>query len=294
MAKSLLMGFVGILPFIAVAFVLWLIYQFIHDRLTHYDDVAEIKSDNVAAGINRAGAFLGVGIAASGSLIGNDRSFGEMLLWFFVDGLAAIVVFTIAAFAVDAVFLPRIRNADHILAGNKAVGVVEAAAYIGIGIITCASFSGGGQDVWPGLLSATLFSYLGLGLVVGAFALFCLAYRALYKCDVREQIKHGNVAMAIEVGGVLLAMSVTLWFSISGDFTGWLNDIAYFFIAAISSMASVSLAWFLSGRLLSRTPSIVKDEQTGRGIHQRNIAAAIIKMGAMGAFGLVAGLVTFA
>ena len=287
MVQAMLMGFVGILPYIVAVFLLWMTYKFIHDRLTHYNDDDQIKANNEAAGLNRGGAYLGVGIAASGSLIGNDLNYLEGIMWFIVDGLAAIAVFTAASFAIDAVLLRRIRNATHIEAGNKAVATVEAAAMISLGVITCASFSGGGQEPLPGLGSAVLFSVLGVALLAGTYLLFGFLYNLRHKCDVEREIESGNTAMAKEVSGFLLAMSVTLWFSISGDFTGWINDIASFFIAAAASLTSVSLAWFLSGRLLSSTPSIIG------GVHQRNDTAASLKLAAMVAFGLIAGLVTF-
>lgn len=287
MLKAMSMGFIGILPYMVALFGLWMIYKVLHDRITHYDDDGEIKAHNEAAGINRAGAYVGIGIAASGSLIGSDLGFWADLGMFILDGLAAILVFTVAKFVMDWVILHQVRNIDQVAAGNKAVAMVEAFSMVSLGIIGCASFSGGGQNVWAGLGSATLFSSFGVILLASVYWLFSLVYRLQYKCSVSGEIESGNTAMAKEVGGMLLAMSIALWFSISGDFTGWVDDIVYFLIAAISSMASVLLAWFLSGRLLTRTPSVVD------GVHQHNDAAAILKMGAMVAFGLTAGLVTF-
>lgn len=287
MIKSLGMGFIGILPFVAVASVLWVIYKTIHDRLTHYDDKAELSAGNTAAGLARAGAYLGVGIAASGSLIGSEEPFWFDLLMFLIDGLVAIGVFTVASFVLDAVILRKIRNADHIVAGNMAVAVLEASALVSLGIIMSAAFSGGGQNILAGLGSAVLYSFIGLATIALIYLAFCGLYRLVHKCVVEKEIKQNNVGLASEAGGVLLGMSITLWFSISGDFTGWLNDFVSYAIAAGSSVLAVGVAWFLSGRLLTGVPS-VKD-----GTHLGNVAIGVIKMFALMGFGLIAGLVTF-
>ncbi|TAH31877.1 DUF350 domain-containing protein [Candidatus Saccharibacteria bacterium] len=287
MINSLVLGFIGILPFVIVASGLWMVYKTIHDRLTHYDDKAELSAGNTAAGLARAGAYLGVGIAASGSLIGSNEPFWFDLLMFMIDGLVAIGVFTVASFVLDAVILRKIRNADHIVAGNMAVAVLEASALVSLGIIMSAAFSGGGQNILAGLGSAVLYSFIGLATIALIYLAFCGLYRLVHKCVVEKEIKQNNVGLASEAGGVLLGMSITLWFSISGDFTGWLNDFVSYAIAAGSSVLAVGVAWFLSGRLLTGVPS-VKD-----GTHLGNVAIGVIKMFALMGFGLIAGLVTF-
>jgi len=100
-------------------------------------------------------------------------------------------------------------------------------------------------------------------------------------------IAQGNMAAALDAGSLLFSVSVTLWFSISGDFTGWGEDLASYAVAAVSSIVAVSIARGLAVLLLARGLSV-----TGGGYHGNVAKSAIVGLVSVGA-GLVAGLVTF-
>lgn len=288
MIRISLLGLLGIIPYLAVAFGLLFVYKLLHDKLTHYDDREQLRQGNSAVGLTRAGAYLGVVIAMGGSLINSDLPVLLDFAMFALDGVFAVIIFTFASFAIDWVTLRKIDNASLVAADNKAVAILEACAYIALGVIMNASFSGGGGGFWTGMASALVFSLIGLATLLAIYVVFELLYRWRYHCEVEREIEKGNVAMAIETGGVLLAMSITLWCSISGDFFGWLLDILSYAIAALSSVVAVGLAWFISGRIFTGVASVNPD-----GTHAQNRPIAIIRMFLMMAWGLVAGLVTF-
>jgi len=288
MIRISLLGLLGIIPYLAVALGLLFIYKVLHDSITHYDDRAELLRGNTAVGLTRAGAYLGVVIAMGGSLINSDLPWFIDFGMFALDGVLAVGVFTAASFAFDWVILWKNNNAKQVEAGNKAVAIIEACAYISLGIIMNASFSGSGGGFWTGMLSAMVFSTLGLGTLLVIYLVFVRLYHWRYRCKVEQEIENGNVAMAIETSGVLLAMSITLWCSISGDFRGWIVDILSYGVAALSSVVAVGLAWFISGRIFTGVPSVDTD-----GKHAQNRAIALIRMFLLLAWGLTAGLVTF-
>lgn len=287
--EMLVRGLVGILPHLLLAFLVLLpLFKWVHDKITPIDDDVALKAGNAAAGINRGGAYAGFLIAMSGSLIlSEEPSYLHDLLMFLLDGVIALGVFAVAHYAFDWIILKKVNNASAILDGNVAVAFVELCAYLSLGLIMSASFSGGGQDIVMGVASAILFSAIGLATLMGVYAVYNVGWR-LRRCDVDKQIGDGNVAAAIDAGSLMLAMSITLWFSIAGDFTGWANDIVSFAVAALSSILAVSIGRGLAVAMLVRGFGSTKG-----GLHHGNVAkSAIVGLSAIGA-GLVAGLVTF-
>lgn len=282
-----LRGLVGILPYLAVAFALLFAFKVLHDWITPIDDDREVRHGNIAAGINRGAAYLGFLVAMSGSLIQSEQNYWDDLGMFALDGVIAFGVFAAGHYAFDWVILKKVNNATAIRGGNVAVAVTELCAYLALGLVTSASFSGGGQGLWAGMASAVVFSFVGLATLVAVYAVYMVAWRNRRGYDIDSLIAQGNTAAALDAGSLLFAISVTLWFSISGDFTGWGEDLLSYAVAAVSSIVAVSIARGLAILLLARGLSV-----TGRGHHSNAAKSAIVGLVSVGA-GLVAGLVTF-
>ena len=281
-------GLVGILPYLLVAFALLLAFKAVHDWITPIDDNEALKEGNVAAGINRGGAYLGFLVAMSGSLILSKEGYLTDLGMFLLDGVIALAVFAAAHYAFDWIILKKVNNATAIRGGNVAVAVVELCAYLALGLITSASFSGGGQGLLAGMASAILFSAIGLATLVTVYAVYVTVWQWRVGCDIDMQVGANNYAAALDAGSLLVAISITLWFSISGDFTGWGTDLLSYAVAAASSVVAVSIARGLAVKVLARGLPVTKD-----GAHHGNAAkSAIVGLASIGA-GLIAGLVTF-
>lgn len=253
-------GLVGILPYLLIAFGLLLpLFKLVHDWITPIDDDQALKDGNPAAGTNRGGAYLGFLVAMSGSLIlSEESSYLRDLTMFLLDGFIALGVFAVAHYVFDWTMLKKVNNARSILAGNGAVARAELCAYVSLGLIMSASFSGGGQGVLAGMANAILFSAIGIAVLVGVYTVYDILWRWRENCDIDKQIGDGNMAAATDAGSLMLAMSITLWFSISGDFTGWWNDIASFAVAALSSVLAVSIGRGLAVLVLTRGLSSTK------------------------------------
>jgi uncharacterized membrane protein YjfL (UPF0719 family) len=276
-------GFVGIVPYIAAAFVLLFIFKLVHDLITPFKDHEELVRGNAAAGINRGGAYLGFLIAASGSLILSEHTYLVDLGMFMLDGVVAVVVFALAYYAFDHVILWKVNNSEAIQQGNKAVAVLEACAYVALGLIMSASFSGGGQSVLMGLASAVLFSAIGLGTLMAVYVMYDVLRRLFGSYNIDKRVGQGSMTAAIDAGTLLLAVSITLWFSISGDFTGWGSDLLSYAVAAAASIVAVSMGRVIALMTLARGLQRSDD----------NVArASIVGFVSIG-IGFLAGLVTF-
>lgn len=283
-------GFGGILPFIAAGFVLMFVFRLIHDRITPFDDQAEMKAGNVAVGLNRAGGYLGVWIAISGSLILSEESYWTDLGMFLLDGVIAIGVFTIAAYVFDWIILPRINNAGEVAGGNKAVGLLEACIYVSLGFIMCGSFAGGGANLLTGILSAVAFGLTGLATLMVVWLGYNLVWRKIDpKCSIDRYVAEDKLGAAIDAGSLLLAMGVTIMFSIIGDFSGWGQDFLSYAIAVVASMLAVTVGRVIASLTLTRGTSFNK-----AGEHHGNLAKSLTIGFVSIGVGLLSGLVTFA
>lgn len=281
-------GFLGIYPYLIIALVLLVVFRLVHDRLTPFDDKEELRRGNLAAGINRGAAYLGVVIAMCGSLVSTATSYAYDLGFFFIDGLIAIATFTIAAVVFDKVVLPSINNSEEIGRGNMAVAVTEGLAYVGLGFIMLGSFAGGNTDnIGQGIASSLLFSALGLSTLVLCYKLFVIGYR-FKGCPVNDEIGRGNMAMGIEAGSTVLAISLVLGFSIIGEFNSWSSDIASYTVAAVAGVLAIAAAQVVTKLLFARGLTIGES-----GSHAANVASSAIQSSVLVGFGLIAGLVTF-
>lgn len=274
-------------PFVVIAAGLLVVFRLVFDRLTPYND-RQVKRGGTkaaqAARITRWGAYLGFLIATTGSLVMSDLPYWNDVQMFAIDGVVALAVFAAAYYIADLTVLRRINNAHQIERGNTAVAKVEFCAYVGLGIIMNASFAGGGdQSVVSGLLSAALFSGVGLLTLMAVYTVYTIAW-AMRGCNLDAQVLAGNRAAAIEAGSLLLAMSVTLWFAIVGDFTGWASDLKSYALAAAYSVVAVSLGRSLASLLLRGLG------RTRRGKHHASATKAWVVGLVSVACGLGAGL----
>jgi uncharacterized membrane protein YjfL (UPF0719 family) len=263
--ESIIMAVVGWLPFVAMTFVIVGLAKLVFDWRTPFDDTEQLDLNNHAASWTRGGAYLGIMLATLGSLLTHDVDYWARLGLFLLDGVWAILVFTVASIIFDLVILRRANNCDEIVRGNLAVGVIECFAYTGLGTVMFAAFAGQDRQVpgeafnmWSfleGQLSGLVFSFLGLFTVVAAYWVYTrvMYLRSGRSFHIDRAIHGGDLAAAIDAGSFLLAISVTLWFSIYGPFNGWLNDVVSYFVAALAAVIAVA-----AGSLVAR-PLLLND-----------------------------------
>lgn len=210
---------IGAYPLIIIAMLV--LYAVIHDRITSYNDLEQLRDGHVVPSIDRSGAYVGLGVAMIGSLVMSRSPFEDNVQMFATDGVVAVVVFIIAHFVMDFFVLRGINNADQVGAGNRAVAKLESCGYVALGLIIGASFSGDGDgSVLSGLANAALFSGIGLATLMIIYVAYDAAWRMTYKFWIDNEVGNGNEAAALDAGSLMLSMGVVLFFSIAGDHEG--------------------------------------------------------------------------
>ena len=229
-----LLGIGQAIVFLAIAFGwMWAAKWFLDLRMRAvYDADREIaESQNLAIALRRSGLYLGVAIGMLGALSGSGASFGADVVEMVLEGAAMVVFLFIAQAITDAVVVPGIKNAEAVRDGNVAVGLVEFGVFVATGLVAYGSFTGEGG----GLPSAIVFFTLGqLALI-----LLAVVYERMTPYHVVEQVRGGNVAAGLMLGGMLLAFGFILNSSLSGSFVGWTEDLLGF--AASAGMGIVLL-----------------------------------------------------
>lgn len=252
--------------YVAAALLLLLVYAAVLN-LFRYRDADYLNTNNPAPIVQRGGRYLGLSIAMGGALVGMTSQFTESLGLFLIDGVLALAVFIALIYVLDFITLWRIDNTRLVLGGNVAIAIVEAAASVALGLIMAASFVGEGPGLVNGLISAVVFSALGLATI----ALVYWGYELLTRWNLEEEIQRDNRAAAIDVGGFILSMGLVLFFSIRGDFTGWFSDLTSYGIAAFIGIVLLMAVRGLIDLLLLREHSLLRDHA-----HHANMAVALL------------------
>ncbi|MCF8114000.1 MAG: DUF350 domain-containing protein, partial [Desulfotignum sp.] len=241
---------------------IWLAKQIDDRRTKGFNDDDHIDDGNVAVGLRRAGLYLGIAFALSGAMTGSSKGFWLDIVQLVVDGLFITGFMFFSRFINDSVMLAHIDNDAECIrkfeqpdgtvkTGNTAVGMVEAGMYLATGFILHGSFSGGGGTFLQGILSAVLFFAIGqiTLLILG------LCYEMITPFNVRDEIKADNPAAGIGLAGSLIALGIILMSSLSGPFTGWINDLTGFFIYAVFGIVMLLVFRQVIDRLLLPTTS---------------------------------------
>jgi uncharacterized membrane protein YjfL (UPF0719 family) len=119
--------------FWAAGQILLITAAWVYNRITPYDDHAEIEKDNVAAGISFGGALAAMGILVGLSAARDFHSWSDDLPDFIIMALAGLAMLPIARFLTDKVLLPTVSLTDEIANQEKpnvGAAYIEAFSYI--------------------------------------------------------------------------------------------------------------------------------------------------------------------
>ncbi|RYF39592.1 MAG: DUF350 domain-containing protein, partial [Cytophagaceae bacterium] len=217
------------LLFLGVTLILLTGLKVWFDRVTPYNDDSEITDGgNIAIVLQRVGVYLALVISIAGSLNRTRYDLWEDLSIFVVDGLVALVLLIVCSYANDRLILHQDANFVELQRGNKAVGVLEAGAFIATGSILAGAFGGDGG----GIASAIVFAILGQVALVLLYWLH--DWRTPANLD--QEIKRGNVAAACMLSGELIALGIILRASISGPFVSWVGDASSFGASLVGAL----------------------------------------------------------
>lgn len=130
-------GFWVLLLFFVLGQVALLGMTYVFRWLTDYDDVQEIASGNIAAGLALAGLLVAMGMVVGQAAAGDFTGLGESLWHFFLALLVFVVFYPVRQLVVQGLILGgslrwRATLLDREIAQDKnvAAGLMEAMAYI--------------------------------------------------------------------------------------------------------------------------------------------------------------------
>ena len=144
------------------------------------------------------------------------------------------IIFAVVALYIGFAVLSKInKNIDEekeLAKGNVAVGIIVAAVFVAIALVVQSGVSGLSVGInkaisvgflsVDGLLAigvSIIQLLLGIVLAVGAIYLALYILDKLTKgVDEFEEIKKGNVAVALEMGGVIIAVAVIIQSGVIG------------------------------------------------------------------------------
>lgn len=257
--------------FALAAIIFMWITKIYRDWRTPFNDNKEVtENSNAAVGFRRAGLFLGTAIGISGVLSqgASDDTFWTQLGLFAIDAAAVIVLLLIARLINDVVILKKIKNDQATKDGNVAVGLVECGSYLATGLILFGVFAGegGGYEVAAGFF------------VLGQIALIILikVYQVITPFDVYEEIKKGNAAAGLAVGGMLTSLGIILQATVTGVFTTWTEALADFGLyTAFGIVLLIALRWIIDLLFLpkKKLSDIIQKDQ--------NVAGVAVAQGAL-------------
>ena len=118
------------LAYLGAAIVLLVAFMAIYLRVTPYDEIALIRTNNVAAAISLSGALLGFAMPIANVIAHSDTLF-DLAVWGVVAGIVQLL-----AWGAARVALPQL--AEDIGAGRVAPATFVAALSITVGLLNAA------------------------------------------------------------------------------------------------------------------------------------------------------------
>ena len=204
------MYFLYTMLYVVLAVILKHVLNFRASSLYDADD--EISSGNLAVGLRRAGAQLGLVIAVMGALSGADA---QSLIVDLIDtatyGLLAVIFMVSSLVTTDKLVLPGINNLQSLKDNNTAVGIVEFGMLVGTGIIAYSSIVGEGG----GVLSSVIYFIVGQASLV-ALVLFYEKV-ILRNFNIVKGVGEKNLSSGIYLCGKIIAYALILKSAIAGS-----------------------------------------------------------------------------
>lgn len=216
------------------------------NRLTAFDDHAELwLANNWAYLLQRVG-FVFVQVVGVSSLVGQDVGDWSSLGWV-AGGLAWATLLAAAALPLTDWMILRTRTRLATLDQVPLpVALVRLGFYIGLGLVVRATFVGEAPTVRTGLLATLAFTAAGVAALVVAFHL----HSAVTRGHLRTAVASGGVTEGLESAAVLGSVGLVLYGAMAGDFTTWADSLRGFGIALGLSYVGLYVAryvidWFV-------------------------------------------------
>ncbi len=265
------------LVYVALGLAILTLAKLARDLVTPYRiDEQVTKGRNLAVSLRLSGYLVGIILVFLGALyqpflvstqegLGFNRDFGEDVLEVFLYSLVGIVALNIVRVIVNRLVLYKFDIEKQIVEGkNVGAGAVEFGTYIATGLLIggAASGEGGGPD--------TALAFFGMGLVV--LILFALFYQLTTPFDIHREIEGDNTAVGIALGSNLVAMGLVTFKAVFGNFNGWNDALASFFVFVVIGFVLLFVLRLLIDVLLLPTTKISNELAA-----ERNVGVAFVE-----------------
>ena len=241
------------------------------------------ERSNLAVALRRCGLGIGFGLGLAGVVSGGVTRFAagwdavlddtlEMLGYFAV----LLVFFFVAQVVSERIVLSHVHNTGELHKGNDAVGFAEFGILVATGLIAYGSFHGEGGG-WH-----TSVAFFAMGQV--ALVVFAILYEWTTPFNCLDEIRDGNAAAGLMLGGTLITLGIILGFAIAGPFTGWMEGIVGFAVsAAVGMVLLIPFQWLIDKAFLPNTTLKIEVER------DRNLAACSVTVAAQVALAIMIG-----
>lgn len=177
----------------------------------HYHADNVIVDGNLAVGLRRSGAQLGLAIAMLGVMSGSSHpDLVKDIVDTFLYGLVAVGFMLTSLFFTDKALLPKVNNTAELKRGNVAIGLVEFGTLVMTGILAYASIRGD----QGGILSSVIYFAAGQVTIV-ALVLFYEKVLARHFNPV-ACVLEGNLSAGVYISGKIIAYGLILQSAIVG------------------------------------------------------------------------------
>jgi uncharacterized membrane protein YjfL (UPF0719 family) len=239
----------------------WLYGQTLHAMLT--------EDDNPAMGIAIAGYLFGVFWTVTVLLGSLHYELLPDLRNVLLYGGIGIVLLTVVALGTCRVFL-GMGVQQQLAARNVAAALVVAGVYIATSLTYSGTLIGEGGGFWIMLLFFLLGQLALLGITY--------AFRRLTSYDDVQEIAAGNIAAALALMGLLIAVGLIVRRAVSGDYTGFFHSLGSFLLALLLALVfypvrQVLVQWILLGGPMHWRHSLVDSEIT----QDKNVAVGLLE-----------------
>ena len=194
----------------------WIFGYTLHDILTDHD--------NPAIGLAVAGYLFGVIWTITVLLGAPSRGLWWDILDVLLYGGLGIILLTAVAL-MSCRFLLGLHVREQLEAHNVAAAIVVAGVYVATSLTYSGGLSGEGGGFWVLLLFFVLGQLALLGLTY--------AFRRLTGYDDVQQIASGNVAAALALAGLLIAIGVIVGHAAAGVFVSLGASLLSFLLALL-------------------------------------------------------------
>jgi len=178
----------------------------------HYSADDQIADGNMAVGLRRSGAQLGLAIAMIGVMSGNSHpDLFKDLINTTLYGLVAIGFMVVSLLVTDKAVLPKVDNTKELKEGNIAIGLVEFGTLVMTGILAYASI----KDDDGGLLSSVIYFIAGQITMI----LLVLLYEKVLARNINPVacVQDMNLSAGIYLSGKIIAYGLILQSAITGN-----------------------------------------------------------------------------